>query len=417
MHLPIPEQGRWLASVVRGHIAYYAVPGNIQAVAAFRDEVTRHWFKALRRRSQRTTAQLGADEPDRGPMATASPRDASLSRTCALTPEPKAGAQCGSSARWDLCGGPPARAVPTATIGITRDAEHLVVITRDGAWPARRSAVQAWPAGQQATALPWACPSHTGLGFQAARGCRPRYRRHPASRTDLAGRALDAGVPASPGANRTSGKQNACRLPCPCSDFRSGSQPCATADRAPVTGTHHQLAVPGPAGGRGASPDPPGLPAAVRLHVRPGVAHPSGVMFPAREQWWTAHASSVASSRVFRANRGGSMPDDDTPVLDTLADITAASVEHNSLPPRELMLARLAALIAVATHRLPPTSSTPGPPRTAGSPPTTCQGSHDRGLPRSWARRGWSSAGGKIVRALGFAIAVAEDEMADEGDA
>jgi len=29
---------------------------------------------------------------------------------------PKAGAQCGSSARWDLCGGPPARAVPTATV-------------------------------------------------------------------------------------------------------------------------------------------------------------------------------------------------------------------------------------------------------------------------------------------------------------
>jgi RNA-directed DNA polymerase len=27
---------------------------------------------------------------------------------------PKAGAQCASSARWDLCGGPPARAVPTA---------------------------------------------------------------------------------------------------------------------------------------------------------------------------------------------------------------------------------------------------------------------------------------------------------------
>jgi len=36
-HLPIPEQGRWLASVVRGHLAYYAVPGNIDAVSAFRD--------------------------------------------------------------------------------------------------------------------------------------------------------------------------------------------------------------------------------------------------------------------------------------------------------------------------------------------------------------------------------------------
>jgi hypothetical protein len=27
-HQPIPEQGRWLGSVVRGHLAYYAVPGN-----------------------------------------------------------------------------------------------------------------------------------------------------------------------------------------------------------------------------------------------------------------------------------------------------------------------------------------------------------------------------------------------------
>ena len=54
MHQPVPEQGRWLASVVRGHMAYYAVPGNVQAVRAFRDQVTRHWYKALRRRSQKT---------------------------------------------------------------------------------------------------------------------------------------------------------------------------------------------------------------------------------------------------------------------------------------------------------------------------------------------------------------------------
>jgi RNA-directed DNA polymerase len=53
-HQPIPEQGRWLASVVRGHRAYYAVPGNTDAVAAFRTQATRHWYKALRRRSQRT---------------------------------------------------------------------------------------------------------------------------------------------------------------------------------------------------------------------------------------------------------------------------------------------------------------------------------------------------------------------------
>jgi hypothetical protein len=54
MHQPVPVQGRWLASVVRGHMAYYAVPGNARAVRAFRDQVTRHWHKALRRRSQKT---------------------------------------------------------------------------------------------------------------------------------------------------------------------------------------------------------------------------------------------------------------------------------------------------------------------------------------------------------------------------
>ena len=53
-HQPIPEQGQWLRRVVQGHAAYYAVPGNTDAVSAFRYHVTQHWFKALRRRSQRT---------------------------------------------------------------------------------------------------------------------------------------------------------------------------------------------------------------------------------------------------------------------------------------------------------------------------------------------------------------------------
>jgi hypothetical protein len=52
--LPIPEQGKWRASVVRGHQAYYAVPGNSDAVSTFRAQVTRHWLKTLRRRSQKS---------------------------------------------------------------------------------------------------------------------------------------------------------------------------------------------------------------------------------------------------------------------------------------------------------------------------------------------------------------------------
>jgi RNA-directed DNA polymerase len=52
-HLPLAAQGKWLGSVVRGHMAYYAVPGNSDAIIAFHDQVTRHWLRALRRRSQR----------------------------------------------------------------------------------------------------------------------------------------------------------------------------------------------------------------------------------------------------------------------------------------------------------------------------------------------------------------------------
>ena len=54
MHLPIPEQGRWLASVLRGHYNYYAVPDNSEALRAFRRQAVWHWLRALRRRSQRT---------------------------------------------------------------------------------------------------------------------------------------------------------------------------------------------------------------------------------------------------------------------------------------------------------------------------------------------------------------------------
>ena len=52
-HVPVPDQGRWLRSVLNGHLNYYAVPGNKQSTDAFRTEVMRGWFRALRRRSQK----------------------------------------------------------------------------------------------------------------------------------------------------------------------------------------------------------------------------------------------------------------------------------------------------------------------------------------------------------------------------
>jgi len=53
MHIPIPEQGKWLQAVMRGHIRYYGVPMNNSALALFRFQVGRLWHRALSRRSQK----------------------------------------------------------------------------------------------------------------------------------------------------------------------------------------------------------------------------------------------------------------------------------------------------------------------------------------------------------------------------
>jgi hypothetical protein len=52
MHDPIPEVGRWLRSVVGGHIRYYGVPTNRAALYTFRFQVGRLWHRTLSRRSQ-----------------------------------------------------------------------------------------------------------------------------------------------------------------------------------------------------------------------------------------------------------------------------------------------------------------------------------------------------------------------------
>jgi group II intron reverse transcriptase/maturase len=52
MHDPVPEQGRWLQAVIRGHIRYYGVPMNQPALRLFRFRVGWLWHRALSRRSQ-----------------------------------------------------------------------------------------------------------------------------------------------------------------------------------------------------------------------------------------------------------------------------------------------------------------------------------------------------------------------------
>jgi hypothetical protein len=103
----------------------------------------------------------------------------------------------------------------------------------------------------------------------------------------------------------------------------------------------------------------------------------------------------------------------DGPVLDTLTDMTAASVEHNSLSPREYMIARLAAMVAVDA---PPISYFVSASAIEESGMTTedIQGVMIAVAPVTGAPR-VMSAGGHILRALGIAVAVAESEIAAEG--
>jgi alkylhydroperoxidase/carboxymuconolactone decarboxylase family protein YurZ len=110
-----------------------------------------------------------------------------------------------------------------------------------------------------------------------------------------------------------------------------------------------------------------------------------------------------------------SMAEEETPVLDTLAEITAVSIAHSNLDPRELMLARIAALAAVDA---PPVSYllNAGTATDVGITLEDVQGvliavAPIVGTPRVMA------AAGNITRALGFAIAVLEAELEAELDA
>ena len=103
-----------------------------------------------------------------------------------------------------------------------------------------------------------------------------------------------------------------------------------------------------------------------------------------------------------------------TPVLDTIVDITTASIEHNSVSPRDFMLARLAALIAVDA---PPASylANASAAEQAGLTAADVEGVMIAVAPVVGTPRVMSAAG-QILRALGFAIAVGDDEMGEQAD-
>ena len=108
------------------------------------------------------------------------------------------------------------------------------------------------------------------------------------------------------------------------------------------------------------------------------------------------------------------MPED-TPVLDTLAEMTAVSLEHGNLEGREHMIARIAALVAVGA---PPASylMNAGTASEVGVTLEDVQGVLVAIAPIVGTTRVVASAG-NIARALGFVIAAAEVELEAELEA
>lgn len=52
-HLSVSEVGCWLGSILTGYYAYHGIRTNLHRLRALRDQVSRLWLRALRRRSQK----------------------------------------------------------------------------------------------------------------------------------------------------------------------------------------------------------------------------------------------------------------------------------------------------------------------------------------------------------------------------
>jgi len=110
-----------------------------------------------------------------------------------------------------------------------------------------------------------------------------------------------------------------------------------------------------------------------------------------------------------------STPPTETPVLDLLATMTAASVEQSELDPRSLMLVRLAALAAVDA---PPVSYLMN--LAVASDVGVAAEDVEQvliGIAPVVGTARVASASGKIARAFGIAVAVAEAEAEAELEA
>jgi hypothetical protein len=109
------------------------------------------------------------------------------------------------------------------------------------------------------------------------------------------------------------------------------------------------------------------------------------------------------------------MAEEETPVIDTLAEMTAVSIQNTSLESRELMLARIGALAAVDAPAVSYLMNV-GAAADSGVTVEDVQGVLIAIAPIIGTARVLSAAT-KITEALGFVIAAIADELEQELEA
>jgi hypothetical protein len=67
MHDGLVEQVKWIKAVLSGYYNYYAVHDNLPGLVSFRYHVGKMWFKALRRRSQKSKLTWAIFNKDMNP--------------------------------------------------------------------------------------------------------------------------------------------------------------------------------------------------------------------------------------------------------------------------------------------------------------------------------------------------------------
>jgi hypothetical protein len=106
LHVPASEQGRWLGQVVRGCLAYHAVPTNARAV----HYVT--WEAGAWLSEPKGAGEVGTNGANRRVLATICPHPSSLSATTFHRAAPKVGAEALASACPGARGNPRPLSLP-----------------------------------------------------------------------------------------------------------------------------------------------------------------------------------------------------------------------------------------------------------------------------------------------------------------